>query len=442
MLGIVVSRADSASIHIGDQIRAIADFTPLEDGDNPDAAGGGTFYRAGGIELREFEDLHIRLEHPAQAFDDLSLLLFVSRHSGETGPLLTAHHTGNIGPAEYGGVPNQVTRAAPRALTATLESFSDHAPNGYEAGLECTHHGPSDVGAPSLFVEVGSDEPQWSDPEAAAAVARTVLDLRDQQPQDERSFVGFGGGHYVPRFGRIVEQTDWNVGHIVSDWAIQAAGTIPDRLLTQLFERSNAELAVIDGDYPGLADRIGDHGYRVVSESWLRETTGVLRQTVDRLETALEPIAAGLRFGDPARTRDEPPPVEILDPPADLLMDANGIDADRVRRAFRESAVAFETAEAGNRVTGRVAVADRAAWSRIEEAIIELLRERYADVTVEDAHIVVTERAFDPDRARELGVDPGPAFGRLADGQSVTVGSEEVSAEAVHETRTRRYPRA
>jgi hypothetical protein len=53
-----------------------------------------------------------------------------------------------------------------------VSALEEHAPEGYETGIECTHHGPSAVGVPSLFVEVGSDEPQWKDETAARAVAR------------------------------------------------------------------------------------------------------------------------------------------------------------------------------------------------------------------------------------------------------------------------------
>ncbi|OYR66438.1 hypothetical protein DJ71_22020, partial [Halorubrum sp. E3] len=144
-----------------------------------DADGGGTYYRTDGFELREFDDLHIRLSDPTAAFDcDPEFLAFVSRHSGETGELLTAHVTGNFGPAPYGGEPETLARAAPGAEKRVVEALARHAPDGYEVGIECTHHGPTDTAVPSLFVELGSDEPQWEDPEAARAVARAVLDLR------------------------------------------------------------------------------------------------------------------------------------------------------------------------------------------------------------------------------------------------------------------------
>lgn len=91
MIGIVVSRADSASVHIGEHLLELADWDERTDGDRPDADGGGTVFSRDGFELREFDDLHIDLDDPAEAFDaDLDLVVVVSRHAGETGALLTA----------------------------------------------------------------------------------------------------------------------------------------------------------------------------------------------------------------------------------------------------------------------------------------------------------------------------------------------------------------
>lgn len=441
MLGIVVSRADEASVHIGDRLRAVTDWTSHSDDTRPDADGGGVVYRTGGVELREFDALHIEIEGAADPFVDPDLLVFVSRHSGETGPLLTTHHTGNFGPAEFGGAADRLAAAAPGAITAVLDGFEAYAPDRYDVGLEATHHGPTDVDVPSLFVEIGSGEPQWRDQAAATAVAQTVLSLRGIEPWAERSFVGFGGGHYAPKFTRIVRETDWTVGHIAADWGLDAVNVPESGLVEQAFERSGAELAVIDGDRPELSQHLDGLGYRMVGESWLRETTGVPLALVERLEVALSPIDDGLRFGEAAHASEGSASFDIVEPAADLLADANGVDTDRSRAAVAAEAIAYETGESGNRVAGRLAVPDAGAWRRIESALVGLLRERFDTVTVEAGEIVVAERAFDPERARELGVEPGPAFGQLAAGEPVTVDGREVTPESVHVRRTRRYPR-
>ena len=243
MLAIVVSRADSASVHIGDHLRDLADWREHSDGSRPEGDGGGTVYRLPSdaddstngdgpaadpaVELREFADLHLDLVDVADAFGRVDadsdrvqpdLLVFASRHAGETDELLTAHHTGNFGPADYGGEPGAFARACPNAQRRVLAALREHAPPDYEVGMECTHHGPTDVGAPSMFVEVGSAEEQWEDPAAARAVANAILDLQGvaaDAPAENgdgagdgtrRQVVGFGGRLDSARFRYVLAE--------------------------------------------------------------------------------------------------------------------------------------------------------------------------------------------------------------------------------------------
>lgn len=471
MIAIVVSRADSASTHIGERLLEVGDWEAREDGSLPDAEGGGTYYRTDGFELREFDELHIRLPDPVAAFDcDPAFLAFVSRHSGETGELLTAHVTGNFGGAEYGGEPESLARAAPGAEKRVVKALARHAPEGYDAGIECTHHGPTDVAVPSLFVELGSDEPQWADPEAARAVARAVLDLRgtgadlvddtaaadgsaaaggsvatDGSAARPRHVVGFGGGHYAPRFTRIVRETEWAVGHVGADWALGDLGA-PEAnrdVIDAAFRRSRADRAVIDGDRPGLAAVVEDLGYRVVSETWVREVGETPFPLVEELEAAIGPVDEGLRFG--AVEAADPTGFAVRDLPADLLARAQGLDADAAREAVESVAVAFGTEQGGTRAAGSVALATAPSapgYADLVEALAAVLEAGYDAVEVrrDRGSVVARETAFDPGAAADRGVPEGPAFGRLADGESVDVGGETVEPDDVSRTRTDRFP--
>ncbi|MFB6134811.1 MAG: D-aminoacyl-tRNA deacylase [Halanaeroarchaeum sp.] len=434
MIGIVVSRADEASEHIGEHLLDLADWRKVEDADRAEGDSGGAYYRHGAFELRTFDDLHLHLEGVAGAFDDPDLVVFASRHAGETGALLTAHFTGNVGPAEYGGRDGELARAAPNAHDSVLDALCEYAPDGYDVGMECTHHGPSSVGAPSMFVEVGSAEEQWRDPDAARAVAHSVLDLDGGDPDRKRTVVGFGGGHYAPRFGRIARETDWAVGHVAADWGLDAMadfeeGTRRD-VLEQAFEKSGAGAshAVLDGDRPEIETAIDDLGYRVVSETWVRETSGVPLDLVERAEHEISTVEAGLRFGDRLEVGD----FEVCEPDPDLLGDANGIDAERTREAIRAHAVAYDTEENGTRVAGRIAIPP-GEYDDLIDALVDILEARYGD------ELVAVERAFVPERALELGVPEGPKFGRLAGGEPVEMDGETIPPDAVHEERTRRY---
>lgn len=503
MLSIVVSQADSASVHIGQELRRATDWTEGSVESGSDAGVG--VYRTEGATIREFEALHLELERPAAAFDDPSLLVFASRHAGDTGPLLTAHHTGNVGPAEHGGEPNELARACPNAHARVVESLREYAPAGYDVGMECTHHGPSTVGAPSMFVELGSGPEQWEDRRAARAVARAILDLRGVSPARDseadadspttptsqgsrtsiagskhtatgiqettsnaksdsddptrprtrawyrRHLVGLGGGHYAPRFTRVLEETDWAFGHIVADWGLETLDAVSDRtgeeieteqsaladIIDQALTNSRASYALVDGDRQGLAETVEKQGHRAVTETWVRETDTIDLRLVVAIEEALGTVEDGLRFGKPARERDPTEWVETSVPGA-VLDEAYGIDHDRARDAVAVHAFAFLTAEGGSRPTGPVVLPDESARTAIVEALVAILETKYDEVEHTSEAVIIREEQFDPELARTLGVPEGPAFGRLSNGKPVEVGDEMIPPDAVTSERERR----
>ncbi|MCU4800135.1 hypothetical protein OB920_07110 [Halobacteria archaeon HArc-gm2] len=456
MLAIVVSRADSASEHVGEHLLDLADWEKSVDESRPDADGGGTVYHLDDAELRTFETLHLETTRVADVFDDPDLLVFASRHAGETDELLTAHHTGNFGEAEFGGTDGGLARACPNAHRHVVEALAEHAPGEYEVGMECTHHGPSDVGAPSMFVEVGSDEAQWADPAAARAVASAILDLRGVAPdaprenRSRRQLVGFGGGHYAPRFDRVVRETDWAVGHVAADWCLDAMGDpeANEDVVRQAFEASAADYALLEADRLALRETIAALGYRVVSETWVRETTGVPLGLVERAEAAITTVDEGLRFGDVAGAVDDaaadddaaaPVDFDVVSISADLLTEACGIDAEGVLDAVSEDAVAFGTEQNGTRVVGPVAVRNASDRDRILDGIADVLRAKYDEVTRSDDELIARRQALDPERARMIGVPEGPKFGRLSSGEPVEVDGRTIKPEDVSRERKRRF---
>jgi D-aminoacyl-tRNA deacylase len=456
VIGLVVSRPDSASVAIGDALRSLVGWDERTDPARSDADGGGTYYRHGDFELRTFDAWHLELGGVADAFSETpAFVAFLSRHAGETGPLLTAHFTGNFGPAEYGGDPGELTRACPNVQRAVVDAFDRHIPEGYEVGVECTHHGPTDVGVPSLFVELGSSESEWTDPEGARAVARSVLELGGTRPDatpdgneagDDvdhdrtRQIVGFGGGHYAPQFERILRETDWRIGHVAADWGLASMGAPESNadLLATAFEQSAATRAVVARDDPDLETIVEELGYRVVDETWLRETTGVDIALVAALEAELRPIDDGLRLGAPAAAADAPDPgsVDVVSLPDDLLAEASGISQEQTVAAVRERVVAFETVEGGTKPRGRAAVTDPDAVDGVVDGLVTILDKKYRTVARDADRIVASRRTFDPAAAADIGVPEGPAFGRLAAGEVVEVDGRTIEPEAVHTQET------
>lgn len=431
MIGILASRADVASTTIA---RELLDVAGVAAGDELAAR-----YELDGAELVVVDDLHIELEAVDDRFEaDPRWIAVVSRHAGDTGPLLTVHTPGNIDGADFGGTARTVPPACPNALRAYRRAIEAHAPAGYGVGIECTHHGPTDVEAPIMFVEIGSDREQWTDTAAAASVATALWSIRDEPAHRSRQLVGLGGGHYAPRFDRIMVETDWAVGHIAPDWGLEDLGpSALEAVLPGLFEASQTTLAVIDGDRPALTSVVEALGYRVVSERWLRATSQLSEAVVDALEARIAPLSAGLELGD--RTETDPSGLRFVDLSPRLLAACDGIDSEATETAVSSATVAYAHDPTRTYPYGRLALAQSGDLDRLVADLVAVLEQRADDVDRRPGVIVARRRQFDPAAAAAAGVEEGPQFGRLASGEPVTVDGTTVDPADVTRDRIVTY---
>jgi D-aminoacyl-tRNA deacylase len=87
----------------------------------------------------------------------------------------------------------------------------------YAVSLEATHHGPTDLKVPALFVELGSTENEWNDAQAAAVAAEAIWQAATK-PIPGRNAIGFGGGHYCNKQSQALREDGFAFGHILSKY--------------------------------------------------------------------------------------------------------------------------------------------------------------------------------------------------------------------------------
>ena len=166
----------------------------------------------------------INAQHLTDSFSNPDLIVFISRHSSTSGkPTLSVHTPGNLGPAEFGGLPKQVSISPATAMQDALKALA-YIKEGmnlqYEVSYECTHHGPS-LNTPTMFVELGSAPEQWRDAKAAEAVAHAAMSAigKFTTPQ-QTAILGIGGTHYNERFTRMALDDEAVFGHMIPKYAV------------------------------------------------------------------------------------------------------------------------------------------------------------------------------------------------------------------------------
>lgn len=273
-------RVDLFAAHAGDPAgRRMAESLASGMDEERGAAGRGRLYRGPSYDVLVSDGPVVEADWLGEGSGEgwgkrYSGFVFLSRHAAKSGvPALTCHSTGNFGPASLGGRDGQVAVPYPemhgefmRRLHAGRAQFG-----GFEITIEATHHGPTDLERPSVFVEVGTTEAQWTDDALCAAVAGIAGGAAEAVAGGGRDAAGrppravcFGGTHYPRKFTDAVVQGRYDLGTVVPKHAL---GSLDGRMLSHILERNApVETALVD------AKGLGAHRSRVLGmleSSWL-----------------------------------------------------------------------------------------------------------------------------------------------------------------------------
>ena len=209
----------------------------------------------GSVSCGEHYDLAV-IPTPAISADwledkyDYDGFVFLSKHAAESGTLaLTCHSTGNFSEAKFGGNPRQVAVPHPhlqRSYLRTLAENRDRYP-GFQITIEATHHGPTALSRPSIFIEIGTTAKQWTDASLCGSVAALVHETlsRPASPADHPVAICFGGGHYPSKFTRELLEGRHALGTVVPGHALDG---LDDALFSHILARNGeARAALLDG---------------------------------------------------------------------------------------------------------------------------------------------------------------------------------------------------
>jgi len=261
MILTVASNKDVASLNIAKQILSHYPFEKMSQNfqKNP-------MYKANidnkEVKLVTLNEESIYAQNLPDFFNNLELVVFISRHSSVSGtPTLSVHTPGNLGEAELGGLARRVSVSPANAMRDALRVMmqsKEETRLSYEVSYECTHHGPS-LNVPTMFAELGSSPKQWNDVKAAEAVAHAAMKAISKFGEShDKAVLGIGGPHYSEKFTHMALKSEIAFGHMIPKYAIPY---IDVEILKQCVDKTLEKVKFVALDWKGIK---GEHKSKLV----------------------------------------------------------------------------------------------------------------------------------------------------------------------------------
>lgn len=193
------------------------------------------------------------------------LLIFASRHRSETErPAFLTHTTGNwADKADYGGDPRKLSKTSALLLKAGFLSLVEQTQlldnSEFVVDIEVSHHGPTTLEKPLIFMELGSSEKEWIIDYAGKVMSSAVINtvIKYLEFQNQREFkvgVGFGGMHYAPQFKKLLKDKDIAMSFICPKYNISYLDkNLVEQMLNNTYEK--VDYFIVDWKGTNSADK-------------------------------------------------------------------------------------------------------------------------------------------------------------------------------------------
>ena len=209
--------------------------------------------------------------------------VFLSRHRSESGiPALTVHTTGNFTAEEsLGGRPKEVGRINPDLQKNYMIALDKRRKDleGYQMTIEATHHGPTSLQKPVLFVELGSSEKNWGDEHAGKIIGDALVESLTQGRSWDKVAIAFGGTHYSDKLNKLLIESDFALSAVVAKYYLE---NVDSAMFGQIIQKTTRFPRYVAIDWKGMGqhkERTLEIGQAVRARS--REAIGPLAECSD-----------------------------------------------------------------------------------------------------------------------------------------------------------------
>ena len=159
-------------------------------------------------------------------------LIFASRHASKAAkPAILVHTTGNWSDDNtFGGEQQDLSNTSAlmhkAGFLSLLEQTKFQQLVDFSVDIEVTHHGPTILEKPLIYIELGSSKEHWGNQKAARVVADSIINtifkyLEYKKKKNIKVGLGYGGTHYGPNFNRLIQNKNVAMSFICPKYYVQ-----------------------------------------------------------------------------------------------------------------------------------------------------------------------------------------------------------------------------
>ena len=116
--------------------------------------------------------------------------------------------------------------------------------SGFQITIEATHHGPTALGKPVIFIEIGTTPKQWNDTDLCNLVSGVVLSTIENEIPNYPFAMCFGGTHYSEKFSNELINGKFALGTVIPKHSLDF---LNESLFSDILERNiGVEAALLD----------------------------------------------------------------------------------------------------------------------------------------------------------------------------------------------------
>jgi D-aminoacyl-tRNA deacylase len=191
---------------------------------------------------------------------DPDMMIFASRHTSKTGhPSFLVHTTGNwSGDIRYGGKKKELSIGSALMLKAGYQAFLEcankKAVSGFSIDVEVSHHGPTNLKKPLVFMELGSTPKEWHHNYGGMVAANAIINAAIkysllEKNESQKIGLGFGGTHYAPQFQKLLQNSDVAISYICPKYYIRS---LDKEIIDQMVNKNLEKVDYFILDWSGI----------------------------------------------------------------------------------------------------------------------------------------------------------------------------------------------